>query len=131
VPIKRRFWANAGDIVGIALPCRAMDDIEAVFITGTEIERERHEIAENLQRIDGAGAGNANRAIPKGKGPAVDQRNWGGARGRSPHPSRSRRYRRIRASRPGPITTGAALGFSDWSIQDLRLCGPSLHGIRR
>jgi hypothetical protein len=43
-----------------------MDDIEAVFVTGTEIERELHEIAENLQRIDGAGAGNANRAIPKG-----------------------------------------------------------------
>ena len=51
----------------MALPCRAMDDIEAVFVTGTEIERELHEIAENLQRIDGAGAGNANRAIPRVK----------------------------------------------------------------
>jgi hypothetical protein len=29
-----------------------MDDVEAVCITGTEIKRELHEIAENLQRIE-------------------------------------------------------------------------------
>jgi hypothetical protein len=52
VPIKRCFWANADDIVGMALPCRAMGDIEAVCVTGTEIKRELHEIAENLQRIE-------------------------------------------------------------------------------
>jgi hypothetical protein len=39
----------------MALPRRAMDDIEAVFVTGTEIERELHEIAENLQRYRARG----------------------------------------------------------------------------